>query len=141
MRLVEKRIYRDCQTGALFDSDDRILSSRPTENISASPDSHQARSQSVAWFHGTWPRNKIRQEIVFRGCCTYVVSAIARSSFGTHIAYQRLRSLLSSTERFLLSIDSVASSIQSIMCIIRRPWLMSSDRQPALTRVSRNGHL
>jgi hypothetical protein len=32
-----------------------------------------------------------------------------------------LRSLLSSTERFLLSIDSVASGIQSIMCIIRRP--------------------
>jgi len=37
IRLAEKRIYRDCRTGALFDSDDRILSSRPTENISAPP--------------------------------------------------------------------------------------------------------
>jgi hypothetical protein len=28
--------------------------------ISPSPDSHQARSQSVAWFDGTLPQNKIR---------------------------------------------------------------------------------
>jgi len=65
IRLAEKRIYRDCRTGALFDSDDRTLSSRPTENISASLGSHQARSQSVPWFDGTLPRNKIRQRSLF----------------------------------------------------------------------------
>ena len=65
IRLAEKRIYRDCRTGALFDSDDRTLWSRPTENISASLDSHQSRSQSVAWFDGTLPQNKIRQRSLF----------------------------------------------------------------------------
>jgi CheY-like chemotaxis protein len=59
-----------------FDSDDRTLSSHPTESISASLDSHQARSQSVAWFDGTLPQNKNSPEIAFRSCCTYVVSVM-----------------------------------------------------------------
>jgi hypothetical protein len=57
---------------------------------------------------------------------------MARSSFGTHIAYQRLRSLLSSTERFLLSIDNVASSIQSICASSVDPLERQSKRGEAV---------
>ena len=48
IRLAEKRICRDCRTGAPFDSDDRTLSSRPTVNIAPSLYSYQSRWQSVA---------------------------------------------------------------------------------------------
>jgi hypothetical protein len=62
---AEKRIYRDCRADEFSDSDDRIRSSRPTVNISASLCSHQSRSQSVAWSHDTSSRNKIRQRLSY----------------------------------------------------------------------------
>src|ERR1700759_4857874 len=65
IRPAGKRICRGYRAGESYDSDCRTLSSRPTVNISASLCSYQSRSQSVAWSHGTLPRNKIRRRSFF----------------------------------------------------------------------------
>ena len=128
IRLAEKRTYHDCRADESSDSDDRIRSSRPTVNISASLCSHQSKSQSVAWSHDTLSRNKIRQRL---SCEVARHSGVAheRSSVGTAncisiIRFRNLRTPKSSCSRrtkFLLSKEQRRRQRRVDNCSNHRP--------------------
>jgi hypothetical protein len=67
--IIESVLFLTVMTGR--------LPSRPTENVSACLDSDQARSQSVAWFDGTLPQNKIRQRSLFEAVLLFTLETVA----------------------------------------------------------------